>query len=89
MDVVTLLDEAKLWSMEGMEEVELAEDMPVAAMAVSRIEEDDFSSATASPLEPGEEFTPPMAESVWSDNELGRRKWGNDELESASDNMHP
>ena len=74
--MVTLLEEAKLWSMEGMEEVELAEDIPVAAIAVSRIE-DVFSSATAaSPLDPGEEFTPPIAESVWSDKELRRRKWG-------------
>ena len=28
LDVVTLLEEAKLWSMEGMDDVELAEDMP-------------------------------------------------------------
>ena len=71
--MVTLLEEAKLWSIEGIEEVLLAEDIPVAAMAVSR---EDFSSSAApvSPFDPGDEFTPPMAESVWSDVELRRKR---------------
>ena len=60
-------------------------------MAVSRIDEDVFSSApTASPLDPGEEFTPPIAESVWSDNELGKRERGrNYELQSIPDDVTP